>query len=131
MKVGEISKRWFEFAEKDIRNAKILFENKSYEGCIWHCHQAMEKFLKGAVARNGKAIRKTHDLPVLLNDTGLNWPKSILDFTEELNAYYQPVRYPDSAFTHPLKYSRKTADNFLKLTETTIKWLKFQTKQNK
>ena len=127
----KISKRWFEFAEKDVKNAKILFINKSYEGCIWHCHQAMEKFLKGVVAKSGKTIRKTHDLPTLLNDTGLDWPENILDFTEELNAYYQPVRYPDSVLAHPLKYNRKTAGNFLKLTQTTKKWLRFQTKQGK
>ena len=127
----EITKKWFEFADKDLKNAKILFKNKSYEGCIWHCHQALEKYLKGTIVESEKLLRKTHDLATLLKDTGLNFPKNILQFSEELNAYYQPSRYPDTALINPLSYKRPTADKFLKLTEITIKWLKFQLRQKK
>lgn len=127
----EIVQKWFEFAEDDLKNAEILFKNKAYQGCIWHCHQALEKYLKGVLVKLGKSIRKTHDLPALLNDTDLSFPKDILKFIQELNAYYQPSRYPDTALVNPLTYNRATADKMLKLTKTLIKWLQFQTKQNK
>ncbi|MDP3697490.1 MAG: HEPN domain-containing protein [Candidatus Taylorbacteria bacterium] len=124
----EITKKWFEFAESDLKNAEILFKNKSYEGCIWHCHQALEKYMKGVLVEIGKPIRKTHDLPSLLNDTNPDFPKDILEFVQELNAYYQPSRYPDTALVNPLSYNRATANKLLKLTKTLIKWLQFQTK---
>src|SRR3989338_8730839 len=117
------SQHWFEFAENDLRDAEILFKNKSYQGCIWHCHQAIEKHLKGTIASQERPIRKTHDLPALLKDSGLKLPKSILNFAEELNAYYQPARYPDTALDSPLAYKRTSANKFLKLTKETIKWL--------
>lgn len=126
-----IVKKWFDFANRDLQNAEILFKNKSYEGCVLNCHQALEKYLKGVILEMNKSIRKTHDLPTLLNDTGFNFPKEILDFVQELNAYYQPSRYPDTALIDSLSYKRLTVSNFLKLSKTTIQWLQFQTKQKK
>ncbi len=129
--MNNLSKKWFEFAKTDFCNAEILFKNKSYEGAIWHCHQAMEKYFKGAQSSVGKTIRKTHDLPALLTDTGLHFPREMLDFVQELNAYYQPSRYPDTALINPLSYERKTAAKFLKLTKSTITWLQYQLHHNK
>lgn len=127
----KLTQKWFEFARKDLRDAKILFKNKSYQGCIWHCHQALEKYLKGAILQLGKSVRKTHDLPTLLKDTRIKFSKNILNFVQELNAYYQPSRYPDTALVTKLSYSRKVANRLLKLTETTIRWLELQLKQKK
>ncbi len=131
MKAEEISKKWFEFSAKDLKSAEILFKNRAYEGCVWHCHQTLEKYLKGVILETSRPIRKTHDLPTLLNDTGFDFPSEILGFTQELNAYYQPSRYPDTALLNKLSYKRTTANKFLKLTKTTIKWLKFQIRQKK
>lgn len=124
--MNTLSKKWFEFAKMDLCNAKILFRNKSYEGAVWHCHQAMEKYLKGAISSTGRDIRKTHDLPALLTDTGFHFSQEVLNFAQELNAYYQPSRYPDTALINPLSYNRKTASRFLKLTKSTIQWLQYQ-----
>lgn len=127
----DLIKAWSKFSAKDLKSAKILFQGKAYDTGIWHCHQALEKQLKSVMVNQGKPIHKTHDLPALLNDTGLKFPDEILRFTEDLNAYYQPSRYPDTALTNPLVFNRKTADKFIKLTETTIKWLRYHNKQEK
>ncbi len=129
--MNNLSKKWFEFARMDFHNAEILFKNRSYEGTIWHCHQSMEKYLKGTLSSIGKTVRKTHDLPALLTDSAFHFPKEILDFVQELNAYYQPSRYPDTALINPLSYDRKTASRFLKLTKSTIRWLQYQLNHNK
>lgn len=129
--MSEIVDKWFEFGDNDLKNAEILFENKAYEGSIWHCHQALEKYFKGVIVKLDKSVRRTHDLPTLLNDTGFDFPSDILDFTHELNAYYQPSRYPDTALLNKLSYERATANRFLKMTKTIIKWLKFQIQQKK
>jgi len=127
----KITKHWLEFAKKDLQNAKILFRNRAYEGSVWHCHQALEKYLKGFVVEQGIPIRKTHDLPTLLNDTKLKFSKEILSLAHELNAYYQPSRYPDTAIINKVRFTRVTTNRLLKLTETTIKWLHFQLGQKK
>jgi HEPN domain-containing protein len=44
----EISKKWFEFARQDLKDAEILLKNRSSKECLWHCHQAIEKILKEA-----------------------------------------------------------------------------------
>ena len=129
--MNNLSKKWFEFARMDFHNAEILFRGRSYEGAIWHCHQSMEKYLKGTLSSIGKTVRKTHDLPALLTDSVLHFPKEILDFVQELNAYYQPSRYPDTALINRLSYDRKTASRFLKLTKSTIQWLQYQLNHNK
>ncbi len=129
--MNNLSKKWFEFSRNDLRNAEILFKNRAYEGAIWHCHQSVEKYIKGALSSIGKAVRKTHDLPALLSDSAFRFPKEILDFVQELNAYYQPSRYPDTALINPLSYDRKTVSRLLKLTKSMIQWLQHQLNRNK
>ena len=127
----DLAKIWSKFAAKDLKSAKLLFKGKAYENGILHCHQALEKQMKGVIVSQGGTMRKTHDLPALLNDTGLQFPEEVLRFVQDLNAYYQPSRYPDTALDTPLVFNRKTADRFMKLTETTIKWLRYHNKQEK
>jgi HEPN domain-containing protein len=91
----KITQKWLEFGKRELKDAEILFENKRYWGCIYHCHQAIEKFLKAILIESGKKIPKHHDLPDLLKRGGLKYSKEILEFVEELNPYYQPIRYPD------------------------------------
>ena len=95
----KITQKWLEFAKKDLENAEVLFKGGagSYEGAIWHCHQAIEKTLKALLTEQNKRILKIHDLPKLLKDNEILFPKAILEFSEEINPYYNQVRYPDVA----------------------------------
>ena len=49
--MNQIAKEWLEFAKSDLKNADILFRNKSYRDCIWYCHQSLEKLLKAVLLR--------------------------------------------------------------------------------
>ena len=129
--IHDFAKIWFEFGNNDLATAKILFKNKAYETTILHCHQALEKHLKGGIVAQGGEVKKTHDLPALLQATGLEFPSSLLTAIEDLNAYYQPSRYPDTAMVSSLRFDRKTAATFLKTTEAVIKWLHYHNKPNK
>ena len=85
-----ITKEWAKSAEKDLRDALILFNNKSYKNCILYSHQAIEKILKSIIVdKNYRQIR-THDLISLVNDTKLRLPPDILDFIDLLNPHYLP-----------------------------------------
>jgi len=126
-----ISGRWVKFAQDDLKDAQILFRNKSYKSCILHCHQSVEKMLKAIISGQGKKIRKTHDLPTLSKDTKISIPDLILEFMEILNPYYTPTRYPDVIPQVPFNYSRKSTKNILKKTEEIYRWLKWQLNQLK
>lgn len=127
----DITKKWLEFAKGDLRDAEILFKKRSYSGCIYHCHQCIEKFLKAAIIEREKKLKKIHDLLQLLKESGLRYTKEILDFMAELDPYYNPVRYPDTAFEFKEKYNRKQAMKFLKLTKDVSKWILYQLNQTK
>ena len=125
----KLTKKWFAYAEVDLKAAEVLFKNKSYQTCIYHCHQVIEKVLKGIISERGERIPKVHDLPQLLEESGAKFSDSILEFIEELNPYYNPIRYPDTAVDFPLKYDRKIANRILKLTKNVSKWLKLNQKE--
>lgn len=118
------SKKWFEFAKGDLRDAGILFKKKSYRGCSWHCHQSIEKFLKAIIIEKGKRPRKIHDLVELLKDAKIKLPEDLMSFVEELDLYYLPPRYPDLYEQMKKKYRYKNIQRVLKLTKSLFLWLR-------
>lgn len=94
----DIAQEWLNIAEVDLSSAEYLQAMRPVpvEVICYHCQQAAEKFLKGYLALQGQAIRKTHDL-VLLNklcsvlDSTFN---SIENECLELTDYGVNVRYP-------------------------------------
>jgi len=118
-----VTKKWISFAKRDLKDAEVLFKNKRYFGCLYYCHQAIEKFLKAIINVKGKRVPKIHDLSRLLNESEVKISKEILGFIQELNPYYQPIRYPDVPEAISLKLRYKKAKRFLEMTKQTIKWL--------
>lgn len=121
----ESTKNWLKFSQRDLKNAEILFRGKSYEACIWHCDEAVEKILKAVIIEKKGKIPKIHDLSHLLSESKLKISRSIFEFIEELNPFYLAPRYPE-LILESKKINRKQALNFLKLTKEFIKWVKFQ-----
>ncbi len=128
--MSQISKEWFEYARIDLKNAGILFENKSYKDSIWFCHQAIEKLLKAIIISHGKNVRKIHDLVELWEEAILVPNKSISRFLEELNPYYIPTRYPEAGFKLKIIYTKRTAHKILKTVQEVFKWLRIQLNHN-
>jgi HEPN domain-containing protein len=122
----KITKKWLEFAQQDLKDAEILFKNKRYLGTIYHCHQAIEKYLKTILVEGKKKVPKTHDLLDLLKQSEVKYTKEILNFIQELNPYYAPIRYPDIPEVVSLKLRQEKASKILKSTKEISKWLLFQ-----
>lgn len=127
----KIAQKWLDFAKNDLKDAEILFEKKSFKNCIYHCHQSIEKILKGIISAKGKKIKKVHDLPDLLKESKAIYTPEILEFINELNPYYNPIRYPDVVLTAPLRYDKNTTRRLVRLTKETSKWLLSQLNQKK
>ena len=124
MNKNKIAKQWLEFARDDLKIAEILFRNKSYKGCSWHCHQAVEKILKVIIIKKNKRPRKIHDLIELSKETEIKFPENFQSFLEELNLHYLPTRYPDVYPRMKKLYLPKNIKRVLKLTKTLFLWLK-------
>jgi len=95
---------WFEFAERDLISAKILFNNNGPTSTIGIClQQAVEKYLKGFLIANGWRLIKTHDIPMLLTEAAKHdkYFEEFIDFGRGLSELYVEDRYPGIAMEQP------------------------------
>ncbi len=63
----EIVQEWVERGDSDLEAAKILAHQKGLENQTgFHCQQAIEKWLKAYLLKQGEELRKIHDLTALV-----------------------------------------------------------------
>lgn len=120
-----------DYADGDLHAAKVQFEHghklgSSFQIATFHCHQAVEKMLKAALAEQGKETLKIHNLVRLAVLTELKFPVQLQHFIEDLNPHYLPLRYPDFAFapTFSFTYNRKNVIVIIRQTKKLFVWLK-------
>ena len=124
----EIVKKWLQFAKADLEAAEVLLKSGkthwSYQLCVLHCHQAVEKILKTVIISKGKEHKRTHDLIVLAKDAKVELPKQFQEYLDELNPHYHPGRYPDINYKGPIfKYNQETAQYHFNKTKEVFFWL--------
>lgn len=89
---------WFEYAKRDLGVAEFLLGMYPVPiGIIcYHCSQAAEKMLKGALSAKDREPPKTHNLVTLcgLCDTVYDGYRQILKQCAELTPYGVETRYP-------------------------------------
>ncbi|MDR0517036.1 MAG: HEPN domain-containing protein [Fibromonadaceae bacterium] len=89
---------WMFFADKDISIAELAVDNEELSGeVVFHCQQAVEKYMKAFLAKSKTPFKKTHDLVELYLKV-----KDIKDWDidrtklEHLNDLYIETRYPSN-----------------------------------
>ena len=92
------SSEWLDFARMDLQSAKYLLNMYPVpiEIICYHCEQAAEKMLKGALIAMDVDPPKTHDLVLLCklcSETDSEY-LSLLDSCIELTPYGVQARYP-------------------------------------
>lgn len=90
------TKRWLEYADENLRSARLLLDSELFNPCLQNVQQAVEKMLKALLIESAKKIKKTHsinELVSILAESGLN-----IDMTEDecdlLDSIYLPSKYP-------------------------------------
>ncbi len=90
------TKKWLEYADENLRSAKLLLNSELYNPCLQNVQQAVEKMLKALLLESAKILKKTHsinELVSILAEKGLN-----VDITEDdcdlLDSIYLPSKYP-------------------------------------
>jgi len=90
------TKKWLEYADENLRSARLLLDSELFNPCLQNVQQAVEKMLKALLVESTKKIKKTHSMNELVNildKHGLN-----VDMTEDdcdlLDSIYLPSKYP-------------------------------------
>lgn len=112
----DIANKWIDFAETDLKSAKIIFnsnkaDKRQYRLVVWLCHQSIEKILKGLLIVKNKKLVLIHDLIRLGELTQIDLSSNEIDFLRDLNVYYISPRYPD------LSYSKSSPEVNKKIAE--------------
>jgi HEPN domain-containing protein len=116
---------WFKSSDYDIVTARAMLKTGRCLYVIFMCHLAVEKFLKGIVAKKfNKIPPKTHDLYLLLKLSGVQIPKEHHKIVSHLNEASIPTRYPEDISKISKQYNRKSATGYLTETEKLLRWLR-------
>jgi HEPN domain-containing protein len=90
------TKKWLDYAEENLRSAKILLESDIYNPTLQNAQQAVEKILKALCIEFSLKFRKTHsinELVVLLTTKKLEVGLAP-DERDLLDSIYLPSKYP-------------------------------------
>lgn len=116
---------WIAKAEADFRKAKILSENKEFDGATFYSQQTAEKALKAVCIFRGLGLIKTHDLSNLGRMVKL--PSELLKKAILLNLFYTSSRYPLGDEEQEIS-NEESASESLIYAEEILKWCKQQIK---
>lgn len=124
----KITKKWLDYARADLEAAEVLLKSGkthwSYQLCLLHCHQAIEKILKTIIVDKNEEVKRIHDIITLLEDSEVKLPKELQEYIDELNPHYQHPRYPDIPYKGPVfQYNKKIAEYHFNKTKTLFLWL--------
>jgi HEPN domain-containing protein len=117
-------RNWLKQAKEDLEKARILFDNKKFDGATFYSQQAVEKALKAVHISKGFGLIKTHDLSLL--GRLLKLPKELLKKAILLNPFYTASRYPLGE--EQIISDQESADEALNSAQEILKWCKQQIK---
>ena len=97
-------REWVAKAEEDYFSAEALLRRRQHplpNSVCFHAHQCAEKYLKAALTKHRRTIRKTHDLIRLLEEvvTLDGQFELVRDALRTLNPYAVEFRYPGEGAT--------------------------------
>lgn len=120
---SQVAHEWFDKGDHDLSDAILLFRHGGFADSVcYHCHQAVEKYLKGYLLLHTEFFIKIHDLPVLLDKCVETNPTmlTLLDEIKFLNQFYIESKYP---MDPPVMPSRQEAKRAVEMAETIIKFI--------
>ncbi|GHS97865.1 DNA-binding protein [Planctomycetales bacterium] len=118
---------WIEIAEEDFDTAKFLFSGGRWLYADYECHQAIEKMLKAAIARDGVFPPKIHNLRRLA-EIGELWDKMSEEqktFIDTLQPACIEARYPEyKEKINKLLGNATSCRQFIANTGELLPWIK-------
>jgi HEPN domain-containing protein len=120
----DIPHRWVEQGLYDLETARAMLQSGRLLYVPFCCQQAVEKVLKGLVAKTTDEMPpRTHNLMQLARMAGLQLDGEQALLMRELSEYYVHSRYPDEVEPVPSTAWQEIAAEVLVRTEKVITWL--------
>ncbi len=119
----EEARRWIAQGDADLAHARASIRTGFYFAAAFACHQAAEKWLKGAIIEVQRRMPpKTHNLVELGRVLGV--PEDVMSDLRLLNPEYATSRYPDAANGVPAEnYDERKATILLEAAERIQQWV--------
>lgn len=116
---------WLKSSQEDLETASVLFASKKYLPCLFFCHLALEKILKGLfVVKKHTAAPLIHDLVKLSRQTELKVGKKIEEDLREISRFNIATRYDDYKFAMYKRATKEFTQKYFQKTKEAYKWLK-------
>ena len=90
------TRKWLEYADENLKSAKVLLDNGLFNPCLQSAQQAVEKLLKAVLVEFSVKFKKTHsisELVMILAQSSLDIGLSEEE-CELLDSIYLPSKYP-------------------------------------
>jgi HEPN domain-containing protein len=120
-------KEWFIQSDYDIDTADAMLKTGRFVYCVFICHLALEKALKGLVVKKlDKVPSKINNLIFLIDELNLELTEEQLKFVYQLNSLSITTRYPEELNKLIKVYNLKTTEQILNKTKEIQQWIKKQ-----
>lgn len=124
------TKKWLDYADENLRSAKILLESNIYNPTLQNVQQAVEKTLKAICIEFSLKFRKTHSINELVTLLATKKLQAGIapDECDLLDSIYLPSKYPLTSvlpdFEPDAKICKKCIAIAESLQQTVLKMIK-------
>ena len=90
------TKAWIDYADENLKSAKVLLQNGLFNACLQNIQQAAEKHLKSLLIERGTGLIKSHNIRQLINALAEHHMTITMseDEIDLLDSVYLPSKYP-------------------------------------
>lgn len=110
---------WLQYADDNLKSARVLLESELYNPCLQNVQQAVEKFLKAYLIEQAAGLSKTHsirELAARVREAGV-----VLSITDDetdlLDSIYLPSKYPLASVLPHFMPNKSICQQCLKIVE--------------
>lgn len=115
---------WKKSAQKNLDAAQVLFRNKHYDSCLFFCHLALEKLLKGLVVRKTEKVAPyIHHLEKLAVLAELELDQKQIENLRIITDFNIAGRYHEAKFVFYKKCTKAYSEKYLKIVKKLFLWL--------
>jgi len=118
---------WYFQSDYDLETAEYMLQSERNVYCVFMCHLALEKALKGLYCKRTNEIPpKLHNLLYFLNKLDLVPEEYDLLFIGTINSLSIATRYPEDLRKMIMTFSTKQVSEILQQTKSVQQWIKQQ-----
>lgn len=131
MKLEDKIAFWESSGKRSWEVSQSLFKLKHYDSCLFFCHLAIEKLLKGLVIRKTrKDAPYIHDLERLATLSEITYSDEQKEHLREIVTFNIAGRYDDEKRSFYKKCTPSYTKKYLEITRKLVLWLEDEYRNN-